>query len=202
MMGTSFSTGQFVRRSLSHYARTHFAVSLGVVVAAMVISGALIVGDSVRDSLQAISLARMGAVDHALVTHRFFREASVTALSQQPEFQKRFETVAPALVFQASIERKSATESKPSSANATPTKTRSAGVTLYGGDERLWSLLSTDGTKPPSKKGIVLNARLAEQLRAQVGEEITIWVELPATIPRDSLLGGKEEQTTDRKSVV
>ena len=196
MMGTSFSTGQFVRRSLSHYARTHFAVALGVVVAAMVISGALIVGDSVRDSLQAISLARMGAVDHALVTHRFFREASLAALSQQPEFQKRFETVAPALVFQASIERKSAANSKPSSANSAVTKTRSAGVTLYGGDERLWSLLSTEGTKLPSEKGIVLNARLAEQLRAQVGEEITIWVELPATIPRDSLLGGKEEQTT------
>lgn len=196
MMATSFSTGQFVRRSLSHYARTHFAVALGVIVAAMVISGALIVGDSVRDSLKAISLARMGAVDHALVTHRFFREASVAALSQQPEFQKRFATAAPALVFQASLERKSATGSTLSSANSMPTKTRSAGVTLYGGDERLWSLLSTEGTKPPSEKGIVLNARLAEQLRAQVGEEVTIWVELPATIPRDSLLGGKEEQTT------
>ena len=196
MMRTSFSTGQFVRRSLSHYARTHFAVALGVIVAAMVISGALIVGDSVRDSLQAISLTRMGAVDHALVTHRFFREASLAALSQQQEFQKRFETVAPALVFQASIERKSPTDSKLSSANSAPTKTRSAGVTLYGGDERLWSLLSTEGTKPPSEKGIVLNARLAQQLRAQVGEEVTIWVELPATIPRDSLLGGKEEQTT------
>ena len=200
-MANSFSTGQFVRRSLSHYARSHFAVALGVVVAAMVISGALIVGDSVRDSLQAISLARMGAVDHALVTHRFFREASVTALSQQPEFQKRFDVVAPALVFQASLERKSATDAKPSpttqsSANQAATKTRSAGVTLYGGDERLWSLLSTEGTRSPTARGIVLNARLAEQLRAHVGEEVTIWVELPATIPRDSLLGGKEEQTT------
>ncbi len=190
-MAISFSSGQFVRRSLSHYARSHLAVALGVVVAAMVISGALIVGDSVRDSLREISLTRLGAVDHALVTHRFFREASVTALSQQPEFQKRFETAAPALVFQSSLERKST-----ANVGQAATKTRAAGVTLYGGDERLWSLLATEGTQRPTEKGIVLNARLAEQLRAHVGEEVTIWVELPATIPRDSLLGGKEEQTT------
>ena len=190
-MATSFTTSQFVRRSLSHYTRSHLAVALGVVVAAMVISGALIVGDSVRDSLRTISLTRLGAVDHALVTHRFFREASVAALSQQAKFRKRFETVAPALVFQASLERKSAAD-----AGAAATKTRSAGVTLYGGDERLWSLLATDGTKRPSENGVVLNARLADQLRARVGEKVTIWVELPSTIPRDSLLGGKEEQTT------
>lgn len=187
MMMSRFTTGQFLRRSLRHHARSHIAVAMGVVVAAMVIGGALIVGDSVRDSLKSLSLSRLGRVDHTLVSHRFFREASVVALSQQPEFQKRFAVAAPGLVFQASLERRAA-----DSAN----RTRSAGVTIYGTDERLWSLLATEQIAPPTAVGIVLNAMLAEQLRAQVGDEVRVWVEIPATIPRDSLLGGQEEPSS------
>ena len=78
----------------------------------------------------------------------------------------------------------------------TATRSRAAGVTLYGGDERLWSLLETEGIARPNENGLVLNSRLADQLRARVGDAVTLWVELPATIPRDSLLGGKDEQTT------
>ena len=186
-----FTTGQFLRRSLRHHARSHIAVAIGVVVAAMVIGGALIVGDSVRDSLKSLSLSRLGQVNHALVSHRFFREASVVALSQQPEFQKRFTVAAPGLVFQASLERRGA-----ASGAEAASRTRSAGVTLYGTDERLWSLLMTAGTASPRAAGVVLSAGLAEQLRARVGDDVTVWVEIPATIPRDSLLGGKEEQAT------
>ncbi len=164
---------------------------MGVIVAAMVIGGALIVGDSVRDSLKAISLSRLGAVDHALVSHRFFREASVVALSQQTEFWPRFQTAAPAIVLQAGLER-----AAEATADNAITRSRAAGVTLYGADLRLWSLLAIEKTAWPTKNGVVLNARLAEQLRARVGDPVTVWVELPATIPRDSLLGGKEEQTT------
>lgn len=182
-----FTTGQFLRRSLRHHARSHIAVALGVVVAAMVIGGALIVGDSVRDSLKSLSLARLGKVDHALISHRFFREASVVTLSQHPEFAKRFAVAAPGLVFPASLERRAADSAS---------QTRSAGVTIYGTDERLWSLLATEQIAPPTADGVVLNALLAEQLRARVGDEVTVWVEIPATIPRDSLLGGQEEQSS------
>lgn len=183
-----FTIAQFLRRSLRHHGRSHVAVTLGVVVAAMVIGGALIVGDSVRDSLTSLSLSRLGQVDHALVSHRFFREVSVAALAQQPEFQKRFAVAAPGLVFPASLERRGSAESA--------SRTRAAGVTLYGTDERLWSLLATEGVASPTESGVVLNSHLAEQLRARAGDDVTVWVEIPATIPRDSLLGGKEEQTT------
>ncbi len=182
-----FTTRQFLRRSLRYHARSHIAVAIGVVVAAMVIGGALMVGDSVRDSLKSLSLSRLGQVDHAMVSYRFFREESIVALSQQPEFVKRFEVAAPGLVFPASLERRAADSAS---------RTRSAGVTIYGTDERLWSLLATEQVAPPTAAGVVLNAMLAEQLRARVGDEVTIWVEIPATIPRDSLLGGQEEQSS------
>ncbi|MBC7818962.1 MAG: FtsX-like permease family protein, partial [Planctomycetaceae bacterium] len=180
-----FTTGQYLRRSLRHHARSHIAVAIGVVVAAMVIGGALIVGDSVRDSLRLLTHYRLNAVDHALVSHRFFREDSVVALRQQPEFADHYSGEAPVLVFPASLER-----------NA-DRRTRAAGVTLYGGDERLWEgALDFQDTPPPTSGGVVLNSKLAEELRAAPGDEITVWVELPTTIPRDTLLGGQEQQSS------
>jgi ABC-type antimicrobial peptide transport system permease subunit len=183
-----FTTGQFLRRSLRHHVRSHVAVMLGVVVAAMVIGGALIVGDSVRDSLRELTFQRLNYVDHALVSHRFFREESVAALKQQPGYDEKFAREAPALVFPASLERRSG-----GSDATSQSKTRASGVTLYGCDERLWGG-SIDNLRIPAAtgNGIVLNSKLADELRAAVGDDITVWVELPATIPRDSLLGGQE----------
>ena len=71
-MATHFTTGQFLRRSLRHHARSHIAVAIGVIVAAMVIGGALIVGDSIRDSLRRLTFLRLNAVDFAVVSPRFF----------------------------------------------------------------------------------------------------------------------------------
>src|SRR6188472_783062 len=61
-------------RSLRFYWQTNVAVVLGVVAATAVIGGALIVGDSVRDSLRKMTLDRLGDVNHALVAQRFFTE--------------------------------------------------------------------------------------------------------------------------------
>ncbi len=183
-MPSTLTSRHILLRSLRHYWRSHFAVGFGVVVAAMVIGGALIVGDSVRDSLRLLTHLRLNAVDHALASHRFFREESVAVLRQQPGFTERYRHGAPALVFPASLER-----------NANQ-RTRAAGVTLYGCDERLLGALDFQLTPPPTAGGVVLNSKLAEELRAVPGDDITVWVELPATIPRDSLLGGKEQQSS------
>ncbi len=181
-----FTTGQFLQRSLRHHARSHIAVAIGVIVAAMVIGGALIVGDSVRDSLRSLTFLRLNAVDFAVVSPRFFREESVVTLRQQPGFADPFSREAPALVFPASLERQT-------NGDGTSQRTRAAGTTLYGCDERLFQLLDAKGSHPPTATGIVLNSKLAAELRAAPGDDITVWVELPATIPRDSLLGGKEQ---------
>ncbi len=49
-----------VRRSLLYYWRTNVAVVLGVATAVAVLSGALLVGDSVRASLRDLVLSRRG----------------------------------------------------------------------------------------------------------------------------------------------
>ena len=59
-------------RSLTYHWRTNVAVTLGAAVATAALTGALIVGDSMRASLAEIALGRLGRVDYALVAPRFF----------------------------------------------------------------------------------------------------------------------------------
>jgi hypothetical protein len=66
---------RFVVASLRHFRRIHLAVAMGVAVATAVITGALLVGDSVRGSLRELTLRRLGRIDTALVTGQPFRAA-------------------------------------------------------------------------------------------------------------------------------
>src|SRR5882757_7819153 len=65
---------RFILASLRHYRRIHFAVALGVAVATAVLTGALLVGDSVRGSLRDLTLQRLGRIDSVIVAPHFFRE--------------------------------------------------------------------------------------------------------------------------------
>lgn len=60
----------FILRSLTHHARLNLAVALGVMAGVAVLTGALVVGASVRGSLRGLSLERLGPVDEALVSDR------------------------------------------------------------------------------------------------------------------------------------
>lgn len=64
-----------IRRSLRFHARTHLGVVLGAAIGSAALIGALIVGDSVRGSLRARALRRLGGIEFAMSTgDRFFRE--------------------------------------------------------------------------------------------------------------------------------
>src|SRR5947209_20356355 len=63
-----------VARSLIFHRRAHLGTLLGALLATAILVGALAVGDSVRYSLRAMGLARIGQVDLALKGgDRFFR---------------------------------------------------------------------------------------------------------------------------------
>lgn len=177
-------------RNLAYYWRTNLAVLLGVVAATAVIGGAFIVGDSVRGSLRAMTLVRLHKVDFALSGGRFVREQLAADLSAQPEFQAEFEPAAPAIAMRGSLEFQQ-------SADGTERTRRAGGVNVYGVDERLWQMLDTAGITVPTDNQLVLNARAAEQLSAKVGDDVSVWIEVPSAIPRDSLLGERDENSTE-----
>ena len=180
-------TSTLILRSLMHYWRIHVAVFLGVVAGTTVISGALIVGDSVRESLKAMSLARLGGVDLALHSPRFLREETVDNLYETPQLQGVIHSVAPALIMDGALVRETS--------DGTVTD-RAGGIRVFGINDRFANMSEFDDDLLPDGDELILSDRVARQLNAKVGDELTLWVEMPATIPRESQLGGIEDQDT------
>lgn len=180
-------TSTLILRSLMHYWRIHVAVFLGVVAGTAVISGALIVGDSVRESLKAMSLARLGGVDLALHSPRFIREETADILYETPELQDVLSSVAPALIMDGALVRES---------DDGTVSDRAGGIRVFGIDDRFVRMSEFDDESLPDGDELILSDRVARQLNAKVGDELTLWVEMPATIPRESQLGGIEDQDT------
>lgn len=202
----SLTNSRLVRSSLAHYWRTSLAVWLGVIAAAAVVTGALLVGDSMRGSLRAMTLRRLGEVDAVITGPRFVREELATRLEQ--ELAPQSLSVAPALLLRGGVERQGSVDVNTSAANAKTTTRRAGNVMAYGVDERLWSWLtlpepnrpgssSSPSMAPPARREAVVTQALAAALEAKAGDAITLWIELPSAVPRDTLLGQKDNDSQE-----
>jgi hypothetical protein len=70
-------------RSLLHFWRSNLAIALGAAIATAVLTGALIVGDSMRSSLRGLMLDQLGEIDTILVSAGFFGETLADDLAAQ-----------------------------------------------------------------------------------------------------------------------
>jgi ABC-type antimicrobial peptide transport system permease subunit len=171
---------QLVLRNVRHYWRTNLAVLLGVVAGTAVIGGALIVGDSVRGSLRQMTLDRLGRIDFVVSGPRFFRE------DLADELRHHGVEATPAILMRAGLQIR-----------AGETLRRAGQVNVFGFDDRAWPLITTDGIARPQGTDVVLNAQVAAALHAKVGDEVTLWIELPSAVPRDTLLGRKDNDSQE-----
>ncbi len=157
-------------------------VLLAVAVSTAVIGGSLIVGDSVRVSLRQMTLSRLGGISHILHSPRFVREALADELSTSDQNLWKTSHAAPCLLLPGSVEKKSDDGEL----------RRATSVTILGLRAADWTLLDGADVAAPQESGIVLGFRTATELNATVGDTVSVWVELPSSIPRDSLLGERE----------
>lgn len=174
------TTWRLALRSLTHHWRTDGAVALGVMAAAAVLTGALLVGDSVRGSLRHLILDRLGRIDDALVVDRMFRAEMTEQLQAAGEFKSRFATAAPAIVIEGTLE-------------APDGGARANRVNVFGVDPEFWKLGSGGPKESPTRGEIVLNEPVAEQLGAKAGDELILRLPQASQIPPDSPLGRKTE---------
>ncbi|MCZ6650853.1 MAG: FtsX-like permease family protein [Acidobacteria bacterium] len=167
-------------RGLIYHRRSHLAVVLATAVVTAVLTGALLMGDSVRGSLQDLAINRLGDVDLALVSPRFFREDLARDLAGQASFAAQFEEAVPAIDLDGAA------------AHATSGRL-AAHVKILGVDQRFLDLVGAAFTIPPRESGqqpgAVINASLAAELGAQVGDDLIISFTRFDAIPRDTLLG-------------
>ena len=77
---------KIIAKNLLYFRRQNLGVALGVALCAMVLIGALTVGDSVRSTLSKIAEARIGKADMALLaTDGFFRDELANEISTELE---------------------------------------------------------------------------------------------------------------------
>ena len=178
-----------MRRSLSYFWRIQLAVLFGAAVATAVLTGALLVGDSVRGSLRDLTLNRLGRIDYALVSERFFREGLATDLSRKLEGAAQFhrETVPAILLNGTAVNPKS--------------KARASRVQIQGIDERFTGLWDdASGRNAPSLEkqpgqffpSIHINQSLQNELDLKVGEQVLLSFERHSDIHREFLLGHRD----------
>ncbi|MFM9068412.1 MAG: ABC transporter permease, partial [Planctomycetota bacterium] len=172
---------RFQRRSLLHYVRNHGAVALGVAAATAVLTGALIVGDSVRNSLQRLVLDRLGRIDDQLITDRFFREELLTETAAHPDFAQTYAEKATAIVLPGGTLE----------AAGQATTQRAGSVLVIGADDDFWNL-GQDASRParlPTADEIILNRPLADDLQVSVGDRVLLRLPKSNQVPADSPLG-------------
>ena len=155
-----------VLRGLAHFRWTHVGTLLGVAVGSAVLTGALLVGDSVRHSLAGQARQRIGRADLALASGpRLFRSALADAVAQELGGEPDEPIVAPALMLRGI-------------ASASGGSRRALDVQVLGVDRRFCALApGTSRPDPPATGEVHLNQPLASRLRAEVGDRIVLRVE-------------------------
>lgn len=168
-----------ILRGLTFYWRTNLAVVLGVATAVAVLSGALLVGDSVRGSLRELVLGRLGRASHVVASTGFFREELAEEIRAESEFPTQFSGVTPLVIAQGFV-------------TAQESGRTAASVRVYGVDDRFWRFHGVDGVTGPAARDAFLSPALAAQLSASGGETILVRVARPTDIPLESLFAQKD----------
>jgi len=164
------NAGTLILGSARYYWRTHLGVLIGAALGALVLTGALLVGDSVKATLRRQALARVGRADVAFTSgDRFFRSELANAAGNS----------APVMLLRGSVTRADGAA-------------RVNTVQLLGVDERFWKLSLAAPPIAIPVDSVVLNQRLAEQLGAKIGDTLNMRVEKPGMFSRDAPLSGEE----------
>ncbi len=166
---------QLVQRSLQHYWRTNLGVVLGAALGTMVLTGSLMVGDSVQDILRRKAGDRVGKVQSALFAgDRTVRASLAQAIGGN---------TTPVLMLRGSVARADGT--------VRLNQAQVLGVTpafpgLHPGGA---------ATLPWPEGAAYLNSSLATQLGVKKGETIIVRMEKPTAFSRDAPLSGEENET-------
>ena len=174
-----------IRRSLRFRARAHLGVVLGAAAGSAALIGALLVGDSVRGSLQDMALARLGKTDAAMIGgDRLFRQQLVDEMAR-PLVQT---------VTFARPKDAAAAMQLPGTASAQDASARANRVQVLGVDGWFWRMANqVPSFTNISADSVVLNEQLAQQLKAKIGDTILLRVQKPSLLSRDAPISPQED---------
>jgi ABC-type lipoprotein release transport system permease subunit len=168
-------------------------VVIGVAAATAVITGALLVGDSVRGSLRHLVLDRLGRVQYIVQSPRMFPATALKRLGESSQFPDELEKPIGAILFpRATAELLKG-----------DVRSRASSIQLIACTPAFWELdrprgLAADRASRdawPQDRQVVLNQGLADELGARVGDVVTLYLPAAQAVPADSPLGKRDDLT-------
>ena len=163
---------QLAFKGLLWHRRSYFAVTACIATTCAVICGALLVGGSVKESLRAKAMEKLGRTESALLSGKFFREALAG------ELDTNFPVV-PMILLQGSVRH----------AKNSKLATR---VNIIGFDSRFNAVHPEGALEEVGFREARINEALAGEIEAAVGHELLVSFELLSDIPREHALGKRE----------
>ena len=175
-----FALPQLIGRNLAYHWRGNLAVLLGVAVGSAVLTGALLVGDSLRGSLRERAERQLGGIDQAALFLKPVRAAVADDLPGK---------TAPVLMLNGSLQAGTADDA--------PFLAR---VSVLGVDDRFkpdgagdvnWKAALTKG-----RPQIVLGHRVAERLQVKAGDTVRLGVARFSDLPQSSAIAKRSVKDT------
>ena len=158
---------KFIFNNLRYYTRKNLLLALGVAISGAVLTGALVVGDSVEYSLNRIVEHRLGEISHVLKAgDRYFTKE----LSERVE--KRLQIPVSSILLQ---EGSAVADGGARRMNHIQVLGVEPGFDRLAGLEDYYSRLSGDS--------IIISRNLANRLSAEVGDELLLRIEKASLIP-------------------
>jgi len=177
---------RYILNNLKHYRSLNTPVFLGVVLCSMVLTGSLLIGNSVKQSLSTITSLRLGNATHALHSgEHYVTEGLIKQLRANSKVE-----FTPILQSTGIVSSRGGQE-------------RANGVQVLGVDDSFWKM-SVSGTKPDGlgDDSAAVNRRLANYLNLKVGDEVLIRLDKPSVLPKDIPLTSDAETTTTRRITI
>ena len=170
----------FIKKSLYYYRRTHVGVLLGAALSTAILIGALVIGDSVRYSLERLVLDRLGRTTWAMQTGDRFFETSLA-----DRLEKKIGYDAAALLRAGGI--------------SVAGDYRANKVQIVGVDKRFDVIGDCDlyGALKPDE--VVINVRLAKKLHVTAGDDILLRIEKLDAMPKDAPLADVDEASVAQR---
>ncbi len=156
---------KFIIQSIRFYWRQHFAVFLGTVVSTAVLTGALIIGDSVRMSLNKLVDVRLGKTRFALQAGDRFVRAKLAL-----EIGEKLNTATAPLLMVQGIAINPESESRVNK------------IQVVGIDSSFWKLSDIKIDDLLSDEAII-STNISQKLNIKVGDEFLLRVEKTSVIP-------------------
>ncbi len=163
-----------VRRSLRYYARTGVVAAVGLAVATAVITGSLVIGDSMTGSLRDTALSRLGLIDCAVVSPRWFRAALAAEVAGDQDGSARLGHACALIRL-------------PAAAGRADTAAVAPDATAWGVDAGFWALYPRSPAPALRGRECAVNAPLARDLALRVGDDLLLVVQRAGTGSADTL---------------